>query len=398
MTNPISCILNWQPSSVHGWGVYGINLALNWLREGRLFPIFSQAFQMELIRLDPIRQAKFHTLHQATTELERQLLQQPVGQSLNLDLPVVHALANGLKTNSSFNQQMLISSCLTGVVFFEDTNLTLDAFQRANLYRLIITGSTWNQRVLEANGCQNVTTIMQGVDHTIFHAENRASPTPERFLVFSGGKLEFRKGQDLVVKAFSRFVEIYPDAVLVTAWHSPWQNLAQELDHSGITTPIVYDQNGRVNVSDWLIQNGIPSQNFMDLGLIPNNQIANTIRQMDLALFPNRAEGGTNLVAMECMACGIPVILSGNTGHLDLVQDGNCLILKDQKPVSHFKVGTDGWGESQVDEIMDHLIFAYNNRDYLAHIGAQGADFMKQYSWEKQSAKLGDLILTLSGN
>ncbi|MBP94800.1 glycosyltransferase [Candidatus Poribacteria bacterium] len=398
MTNPISCILNWQPSSVHGWGVYGINLALNWLREGRLFPIFSQAFQMELIRLDPIRQAKFHTLHQATTELERQLLQQPVGQNLNLDLPVVHALANGLKTNSSFNQQMLISSCLTGVVFFEDTNLTLDAFQRANLYRLIITGSTWNQRVLEANGCKNVTTIMQGVDHTIFHAENRASPTPERFLVFSGGKLEFRKGQDLVVKAFSRFVEIYPDAVLVTAWHSPWQNLAQELDHSGITTPIVYDQNGRVNVSDWLIQNGIPSQNFMDLGLIPNNQIANTIRQMDLALFPNRAEGGTNLVAMECMACGIPVILSGNTGHLDLVQDGNCLILKDQKPVSHFKVGTDGWGESQVDEIMDHLIFAYNNRDYLAHIGAQGADFMKQYSWEKQSAKLGDLILALSGN
>ena len=398
MTNPISCILNWQPSSVHGWGVYGINLALNWLREGRLFPIFSQAFQMELIRLDPIRRAEFHSLHQATVELERQLLQQPAGQSLNLDFPVVHALANGLKTNSSFNQQMLLSSCLAGVVFFEDTNLTLDAFQRANLYRLIITGSTWNQSVLEGNGCQNVTTIMQGVDHTIFHAENRGSSIPDRFLVFSGGKLEFRKGQDLVVKAFSRFVEMYPDAVLVTAWHSPWQNLAQELDHSGINTPIVYDQNGKVNVSDWLVQNGIPPQNFMDLGLVPNNQIANTIRQMDLALFPNRAEGGTNLVAMECMACGIPVILSGNTGHLDLVQDDNCLILKDQKPVNYFNVGTDGWGESQIDEIIDHLIFAYNNRDSLVQIGDRAADFMKQYSWEKQSAKLGDLILALSGN
>ena len=398
MTNPISCILNWQPSSVHGWGVYGINLALNWLREGRLFPIFSQAFQMELIRLDPIRRAEFHSLHQATVELERQLLQQPAGQSLNLDFPVVHALANGLKTNSSFNQQMLLSSCLAGVVFFEDTNLTLDAFQRANLYRLIITGSTWNQSVLEGNGCQNVTTIMQGVDHTIFHAENRGSSIPDRFLVFSGGKLEFRKGQDLVVKAFSRFVEMYPDAVLVTAWHSPWQNLAQELDHSGINTPIVYDQNGKVNVPDWLVQNGIPPQNFMDLGLVPNNQIANTIRQMDLALFPNRAEGGTNLVAMECMACGIPVILSGNTGHLDLVQDDNCLILKDQKPVNYFNVGTDGWGESQIDEIIDHLIFAYNNRDSLVRIGDRAADFMKQYSWEKQSAKLGDLILALSGN
>ena len=88
---------------------------------------------------------------------------------------------------------MLVSSCLIGVVFFEDTNLTPDAFQRSNLYRLIITGSTWNQRVLEGNGCQNVTTIMQGVDHTIFHPEKKGSSIPDRFLVFSGGKLEFRK-------------------------------------------------------------------------------------------------------------------------------------------------------------------------------------------------------------
>ena len=39
----------------------------------------------------------------------------------------------------------------------------------------------------------------------------------------------------------------------------------------------------------------------------------------DTALFPNRCESGTNLVAMEAMAAGIPVILSNNSGHLDLI-------------------------------------------------------------------------------
>jgi glycosyltransferase involved in cell wall biosynthesis len=49
------------------------------------------------------------------------------------------------------------------------------------------------------------------------------------------------------------------------------------------------------------------------------------LQEMNVAVFPNRAEGGTNLVAMECMACGLPVILSGNTGHLDLIENGQRL-------------------------------------------------------------------------
>ena len=116
---------------------------------------------------------------------------------------------------------------------------------------------------------------------------------------------------------------------------------------------------------------------------------------MDLALFPNRGEGGTNLVAMECMACGVPVILSVNTGHLDLIKDDNCLSLKDQRSVTNSEVGTDGWGESQIDEIVDCLVFAYNNRDYLTKVGERGAEFMRQYSWMQQSSKLGDVILEL---
>ena len=39
----------------------------------------------------------------------------------------------------------------------------------------------------------------------------------ERFLIFSGGKMELRKGQDIVLAAFKIFARRHPEATLVTA-------------------------------------------------------------------------------------------------------------------------------------------------------------------------------------
>ena len=39
-----------------------------------------------------------------------------------------------------------------------------------------------------------------------------------RFVVFSGGKLEIRKGQDIVIQAFKKLLEICPDALLIASW------------------------------------------------------------------------------------------------------------------------------------------------------------------------------------
>ena len=37
-------------------------------------------------------------------------------------------------------------------------------------------------------------------------------------IIFSGGKLENRKGQDIVIAAFRRLLRYYPDALLIAAW------------------------------------------------------------------------------------------------------------------------------------------------------------------------------------
>jgi glycosyltransferase involved in cell wall biosynthesis len=92
---------------------------------------------------------------------------------------------------------------------------------------LIIAGSTWNERILRAHGIVATTTVLQGVDASLFHPAPRSGAIPHRFVVFSGGKLEFRKGQDLVLAAFRAFRQRHPEALLLTAWSSPWSELTE---------------------------------------------------------------------------------------------------------------------------------------------------------------------------
>ena len=112
-------------------------------------------------------------------------------------------------------------------------------------------------------------------------------------------------------------------------------------------------------------------------------------RQADVALFPNRAEGGTNLVAMEAMAAGVPCILSQNTGHLDLIAGNNCYSLKQQTGYSN--ASHQGWGQSSIEEIVATLEHAYHHRDERIAIGQQGRAFIEQFTWANQTRQLIEL-------
>jgi glycosyltransferase involved in cell wall biosynthesis len=184
----------------------------------------------------------------------------------------------------------------------------------------------------------------------------RASHFPGRFVIFSGGKLEFRKGQDIVLAAFRRFRARYPEALLLAAWHSPWPGVAETMRESP-HTPVAPEvgPDGRLRVADWAAENGVPHDSFVDAGLLSRAQIPQVFAECDLAVFPNRCEGGTNMVAMEAMACGVPVVLSANTGHLDLIRPGICQTLDDQRPVADPDGCRAGWGESEVDELVARM-------------------------------------------
>ena len=141
-------------------------------------------------------------------------------------------------------------------------------------------------------------------------------------------------------------------------------------------------------ITQWATDNGIPADAFVDLGWLPNRTMPAVLRDMDAAVFPNRCEGGTNLVAMEAMACGVPCVLSANTGHLDIMTEDNCFALNDQRPVTSPNGDTSMWRESQVEQIVEQLEQIYTDQTLARQRGEAGASFISNLSWQNQTAAL----------
>lgn len=331
--------LNWQISSFFGWGVYGLNLALEWAND----PTIEACAHIG--KLDDV----------VVDRLRRRALMPFVLRSVQpspADAIMVDALGNGAVGGGD--------RAKIAAIFLEEP-LTADAVEKLKRYDTIVAGSTWNACVLKESGIENVVTIFQGVDRSLFHPAPKRGLYPGKFLIFSGGKAEPRKGQDLVVKAFRIFAKNHPEALLVTAWHSPWHRLANGMD---LDLSEVADQ-------------------VIDVGAVPNAEMAPIYRECDVALFPNRCEGGTNLVAMETIACGIPTILSAGTGHCDLLELPGTIGLSHRHSRDHWGE----WCEASVDEIiatleMAHRILTYREREPLDP---------KFFSWRVAANKLAAL-------
>ena len=144
--------------------------------------------------------------------------------------------------------------------------------------------------------------------------------------------------------------------------------------------------NGETDLSSWLEENGLSNKSFIDLGTPPNIDMPKYLISSDTAVFPNRCEPGTNLVAMEAMAAGIPVILSSNTGHLDLINEHNCYPLLKQTTVEPFPpyAGVDGWAEPDVQEVLGHLESIYNDKVEASKRAKNGVESVRRFTWKNQ--------------
>ena len=111
----------------------------------------------------------------------------------------------------------------------------------------------------------------------------------------------------------------------------------------------------------------------------------------DLGIFPNRCEGGTNLVLMEYMACGKPVIVSNTSGHKDIVNAENALLLN---KLSEFNLFSNDnkliarWQEPSLEELVAQIEYAYHHRDVLKKIADKAGQDLKQFTWDKTARQL----------
>jgi glycosyltransferase involved in cell wall biosynthesis len=383
--------INWSVSSFFGWGVYALNLALQWSNDPDIEPMSTVPINLDEIRVDPIRWRALQPFLALSRALQD--ASPPLGSSrYRLECPVL----SDIDLRPGCLDHWITGQPTIGVTFFDTAHLGAEIVARARSLPLIVAGSEWNRRILNEHGIADAVTVLQGVDPTLFHPAPAGGWLGQRFCVFSGGKLEYRKAQDIVLAAFRVFAERHKEALLVTAWHCPWAELARSLDASGLAVPMRFHPAGGVDVIGWAASNGIDADHILDLGAVPNREMPAILREMDVAVFPNRCEGGTNLVAMECMACGVPVVLSRNTGHLDLFDGDNCFALQQQTPHEGYGAGlgaVPGWGESSVAEVVDTLERVFTDRAAAQRRGRLAADNMARLTWKRTAERLKDLVL-----
>ncbi|MCC6928892.1 MAG: tetratricopeptide repeat protein [Gemmatimonadaceae bacterium] len=372
--------IDWELRADTGWGVYGTNLALELERHGAPRPAI---FAADTSSHAPLVRFRLDRALREGSERVAALNRTP--DPVAFDGVMLRAMGNNFAHGALWDRVRATRNI--GLVFFEDTAFDAEALARAAALDLVVCGSHWNEQLLRARGLTNVATVLQGIDPTVFHPAPRSGHLAERFVIFSGGKLEYRKGQDIVARAFRIFQQRHPDALLLTAWHNNWPQLIADMDlagHMSGAPPVV---NGRVDVAGWLARNGIPAGAVLDVGHTPNALMGQVVREADVALFANRAEGGTNLVAMECMAAGVPTIVSDNTGHRDLVATRGCLPLTRQHAVrkpTRFYREVEGWGESDVEEMVAALEQVYTDRAAVQAMATRGAAAMAGMSWQRQ--------------
>ena len=281
-----------------------------------------------------------------------------------------------------------------GYTFFEN-ELTSHSVANAKKYDLVLAGSTWcRDRMLE-KGITNAGVLIQGIDPDIFYPITEEK-SPDNFVIFSGGKFELRKGQDLVLQAVKILQQKYADLILVNCWYNKWPASTKLMGYSQHIKFEYRDKPWQDLMQHTYALNGLDASCIRTLELVPNKMQRDIYQHTDIGIFPNRCEGGTNLVLMEYMACAKPVIASNTSGHKDIVTPENALLLNDLRDIS-ITGGRDNqliarWQEPSVDELVAQIEYAYHHREEIRTIGAKAGQDLQTFTWGHSARHLLDLL------
>jgi glycosyltransferase involved in cell wall biosynthesis len=97
---------------------------------------------------------------------------------------------------------------------------------------------------------------------------------------------------------------------------------------------------------------------------------------------------------MEYMGCGKPVIATASTGHADVINDRVARVIGTAGEVQSSSDGESiaHWPEPDLEQTIEQLEWAYQNRDELKQLGQAAAERMKQLTWRRMAEQFLSLL------
>lgn len=320
----------------YGWAICGKN-------------VISELSKIADVRYVPNIQYDELPRLQETKDFIKSITEVPNGNEYNY-LQCVDNYNGGLNYRGDIN---------VGYIFFEEGVLNDDLLEHLKSYDIIATGSHYNTDILRKMGYKAVT-IHQGINCDIFKPADKKY-FKDKFVIFSGGKIEHRKAQDIVAYAVGKLQRKYPDIILMTSWGNIFNK----------------DEVNKANMD--IVKNYLsPSQTIMT-DLVNQTEMVKYISESDIGFFPNRSEGGTNLVMMEYMACGKTVIANNSTGQKDVLNSDYAFLSSGSKE------------DDLIDQYIKYIEYAYKNREQLEIMGAKAREAMLPFTWEKTAKEFLNL-------
>lgn len=190
--------------------------------------------------------------------------------------------------------------------------------------------------------------IVEGIDLEKF----RPLPREEDgiFRIFQFGRFAPNKGQEILIRAFRRVHERYPNTRLYLVGH-----LSRDA--------LPYYRH--------LLSLSEREEDIVFLTDVSDEELVGYYNHADLCVFPSLGEEGWGLTVAEAFACRVPVICSPiffQTG----VADERRAIPSPTDP----------------ERLADKILWAIEHRDALEGLVAEGYEFIKGLSWDKTVDKI----------
>ena len=315
----------------------------------------------------------------AATNIFRQLWRRstdlclwPIGSSYNVEPDLVASVERALANRKKFDGNMpslkiwhqnqladRYSNNISGALtFFELDTLSDEEICNINSLDVLFVASRWAKDIVDRHCDVKCVVAPMGVDTKTFYPMYQL-PNDDTYRFFSCGKIEVRKGHDVLHEIFNRAFRPNDNVELHIKWSNPFLSDQDHAkwEHMYKNTPLGHK----------IFFHKTKSQ----------EQLNALINQCDCGIFPTRAEG-FGLSILETIACNKPVITTNYSAPTEFCHDRNAFLVTPEtlEPAydgKWFFLGSGNWaklGDKEIQAFADHMRSCYEqdirtNNDFL---------------------------------